>query len=145
MNPHPSGERPRLRTFVEAELSRTIVGCFYDVYNELGPGLFESLYSRALEIALRERGLRVEREYPIAVRFRGQQIGYQRVDILVEGKVVIENKATESVSEAARHQLRCYLKAMKLDLGILLHFGPKPNFYRELAGWPRRGRRTDVG
>jgi GxxExxY protein len=139
MNPHDSSKDRRIARsdFVEEELSRRIVGCFFDVYNELGPGLFESLYSRALEIAVRAEGLHVEREYPIAVRFRGQQIGFQRVDMLVERRIIIENKSTEFVTEAARHQLRCYLKAMRLDLGLLLHFGPRPNFYRELGGWPR--------
>ena len=144
MNPHQSVDRKR-RALVEEDLSRIIIGCCYDVYNELGPGLFESLYARALEMLLRERGVQVEREYPIAVRFRGQQIGYQRVDMLVEGRIVFENKSTELVTEAARHRLRCYLKAMRLDLGILLHFGPKPAFFRELGGWPRSRPGKDAG
>src|SRR5947207_9531951 len=127
MNPSDPVRQPPVtrRQLVEPELSRHIIGCFYDVYNELGPGLFESLYSRAMEIALREKDLVVEREYPIVVQFRGQQIGYQRIDMFIERRVVIENKSTERVSEGARHQLRCYLKALRLDLGFLLHFGPR--------------------
>ena len=118
---------------VDRQLSHVIVGCFYEVYNELGSGLLESLYARALEIAMRERGLCVDREYPLAVTFRGQQIGFFRVDMLVERRVIIELKSTERVPESARRQLRSYLNSLGVKLGILLHFGPSPRFYRELG------------
>lgn len=121
---------------VEKELSYAINGCFYEVYNEFGFGLTEPLCARALEIALRAKGLLVEREYPVIVRFRGQQIGFQRIDMLVERRVVVEIKSTERLAESARRQLRCYVNLTGLDLGILLHFGPMPKSYREL------GRRT---
>jgi GxxExxY protein len=123
---------------VEKQLSHTIVGCFYEVYNELGYGFLESLYARALEIALRERGLRVDREYPLVVTFRGHQIGFHRVDMLVERRVIVEVKSTERVPESAHRQLRSYVNAVHLKLGILLHFGPRPRFYRELGS--RKGR-----
>jgi len=121
------------RIIVEKELSYEINGSFYDVYNELGFGLTETLYARAMEIALRAKGLNVEREVPVIVRFRGQRIGYQRLDMLVEGRVVVENKATERLAEAARKQLRCYVNITRSPLGILLHFGPVPKIYRELG------------
>ena len=118
---------------VDRQLSHAIVGCFYEVYNELQYGFVESLYARALEIAMRERGLRVDREYPLTVMFRGQQIGFHRVDMLVESRVVVELKSTERVPESARRQLRNYVNGLGLKLGILLHFGPSPRFYRELG------------
>ena len=118
---------------VEKDLSRVIVGCFFDVYNELGYGFVESIYARALEIALRELGLHVDREYPIGVTFRGQQIGFHRIDMLVEQRVIVELKSTERLADSARRQLRSYVTAAGLDLGILLHFGPAPKFYRELG------------
>ncbi len=118
---------------IEKELSHAIVGCFFEVYNELGYGFVESLYARALEITMRGRGLRVDREYPIIVTFRGQQIGFHRIDMLVERRVVIELKSTERLAESARRQLRSYVTALGLQLGILLHFGPMPRFHRELG------------
>jgi len=57
------------KEFVEGELSREIIGAFYEVYNALGPGFVESVYSRALEIALTERGMHVEREFTVQVSF----------------------------------------------------------------------------
>lgn len=118
---------------VEKKLSHSIIGGFLEVYNEMGFGLSESIYSRALEITLRGRGLRVDREYPCRVMFRGQQIGFQRVDMLVEERIAVEVKATERLADSAKEQLRCYVNILGLPLGILLHFGPKPRFYRQLG------------
>jgi GxxExxY protein len=101
------------------------------------------LYARALEITMQQRGLRVEREYPIVVTFRGQQIGFHRIDMLVERRVIVEIKSTERLAEVARRQLRTYVKAAKVELGILLHFGPAPHFYRELG--LQRKVRSDIG
>lgn len=141
MNPNRSdGSRHSVPpVIVEKELSRVIVGCFFDVYNELGYGFVESLYTRALDIALREKGLQVEREYPATVTFRGQQIGFHRLDMLVERRIVVELKSTERLPESAKRQLRSYVTAVELELGILLHFGPLPRFYRVLGCW-RRGK-----
>jgi GxxExxY protein len=83
---------------------------------------------------MQERGLTVEREYPIVVHFHGRQIGFQRVDMLINRRVIIEIKSTERLAEGARRQLRCYLRTLNLDLGMLLHFGARPEFHRELAG-----------
>ena len=118
---------------LEKELSHAIVGCFFDVYNELGYGFVESIYARALDITLRDRGLQVDREYPVAVSFRGQQIGFHRIDMFVERRVIVELKSTERLAETARRQLRSYVTAARLDLGILLHFGPVAKYHRELG------------
>jgi len=143
MNPNGSTEsqacsRPII---IDRELGHAIVGCSFEVYNELGYGFVESLYARALEITLRGRGLRVDREYPIIVTFRGQPIGFHRIDVLVERRVIVELKSTERLAESARRQLRSYVTVLGLDLGILLHFGPAARFQRELGGRrPTRGR-----
>jgi GxxExxY protein len=118
---------------VEAELAYKIVGAFYRVYNALGPGLLESLYSRALEIVFKEMGLQVDREYPVPIFFEGQQIGFHRIDMLIDKRIIIENKSTEALPSSARSQLRSYLGVTKLELGLLLHFGPKATYYRVLA------------
>jgi GxxExxY protein len=143
MNPNSSDEsrvssRP---VIVEKELSRVIVGCFYDVYNELGYGFVESMYARALEIALRQAGLCVDRQYPMVIAFRGQQIGFHRVDMLVERRIVLELKSTERLAESAKRQLRSYVTGLGVELGILLHFGPLPRFYRILG--PRITRKDE--
>jgi GxxExxY protein len=124
--PHPA--------LIHEALTREIIGAFYAVYRELGPGLLESLYGRALEIELAERGLPAEREHLIEAFYHGQSIGRQRIDLLVNRTVIVEIKSTDKLPTGARRQLRCYLKTLRLDVGLLLHFGAQPAFYRELGG-----------
>ena len=124
-----------LPKIVERELSYEIQGAFYDTFNEMGRGLSEVLYSRALAIALRDRGLEVELEYPLDVHFRGHLIGTYRLDMLVNKRVIVEVKAGDKLPEIALPQLRNYLAISKLELGLLLHFGMKAVFYRELRGF----------
>ncbi|MDE3151912.1 MAG: GxxExxY protein [Gemmatimonadota bacterium] len=114
----------------EAETTRAIIGAFYVVYNALGYGFLESLYMAALERELRECGHRVGREVYVPVMFRGAELGRQRLDMLVDEKVVVEAKATEILHPNASRQLFAYLRATRLEVGLLLHFGPKPRFHR---------------
>src|SRR5205085_4243801 len=102
------------------EISGKIIGAFFVVYNALGFGFVESIYVRALEIALRNRGLRVEREVSFDVYFEGERVGRHRVDMLVEGRVVVEAKASYILPEAAKRVLLSYVTACNLDLGLLL-------------------------
>jgi GxxExxY protein len=130
-----STNRPEI---VEKELSFQIVAAFFLVYNALGFGFLEQIYVRALEIVLRRMGLKVEREVAIPVLFEGQQIGFHRLDMLVEDRIAVEIKATETLPSSSHAQLRNYLSALRLNnqpirLGILLHFGPKPKYYRHLG------------
>ena len=118
--------------WVEQELSYIIIGCFFWVYNNLGFGFLETIYARALEVALRQRGLKVEREVPVTIFFEGVAVGQHRMDMVIEGRIVLEIKATEKLSDVAKRQLRNYLSAMDLELGILLHFGPTANHHRVL-------------
>ena len=82
------------------------------------------VYARALEVALRLRRLKVEREVPVTIFFEGVDVGQHRMDMVVEDRIVLEIKATEKLSDVAKRQLRNYLSAMDLELGIVLHFGP---------------------
>jgi GxxExxY protein len=118
--------------WVEKELSYVIVGCFYWVYNTLGYGFLESVYARALEVALRLKGLKVEREVPVTIFFEGVEVGKHRMDMLVENRVIIEIKSTEKVTDVPKRQTRNYLSATKLELGLFLHFGPQPSYHRIL-------------
>lgn len=115
---------------VEKELSYIIVGAFFTVYNTLGFGFLESIYVRALEILLKQRGLLVEREYPLNVYFEGQLVGQYRADLLVEGRIIVEVKSTERLSDVPKRQLQNYLTATNLKLGLLLHFGPRAEYHR---------------
>ena len=118
---------------LEEELSYQIVGAFYEVYNELRYGYSEQIYQRALYLVLKERGLKVEREVQINVHFRERLIGRHRLDFVVEGRVILESKATERLPPHTITQLRNYLTAARLPLGIVLHFGPRARYHRVLA------------
>lgn len=126
-SPSQSSSSP---VIIEKELSYVIVAAFFEVYNALGFGFLESIYARALEIALKARGLAVEREYPLTVMFQGEVVGQHRCDMLVERRIVIEIKSTERLSDVPKRQLRNYLKALNLKLGLLLHFGPRAEYHR---------------
>ena len=123
----PRAARPDL---VEKEITGEIIAAFFYVYNRLGFGNIEANHCRALEVVLKRRGLRVEREYPATVFFEGEPVGLHRIDILVERKVVVEVKSTELLPPFARRQLLNYLCALRLRVGLLLHFGPSPKVYR---------------
>ena len=118
--PYRRGGSSRLH-LVEEALTHEIIGGFFETYNELGFGFRESIYKRGLEIVLRRRGLLVEREFPVEVFFQGTQIGFHRIDMLVEGRVIIEAKATHKLVYADKLQLMNYLAAMNLEVGLLLH------------------------
>ncbi len=126
----PGSLRPEI---IEKDLSALIIAAFYEVYNALGFGFLESVYAKALEIALRRRGLRVEREVACEIYFMGEKVGLHRADILVEGRIVIEVKASQNLADFSKRQLLNYVSAFGLRLGILLHFGPRPSFHRVLA------------
>lgn len=111
-------------------LTDRILGVFFQVHHELGIGFAESVYSPAMGCALKDAGLAVEREVPIAVHFRGIRIGSFRADIIVDGTVLLELKAMRRPDPLWNAQLLNYLRATKLELGLLLYFNPEPTFKR---------------
>ena len=115
---------------LERERTRSIIGAFYDVYNTLGFGFVESVYAAALEHELIVRGHRISREHAVQVMYKGMQIGFQRVDLLVDDRIVVELKSTQLLAPTAQRQLFNYLRATNLEVGLLLHFGPEPKFHR---------------
>lgn len=120
------------------EITEEVIGAFFEVYNTLGYGFLEAVYSRALELELTDRGLVVHRELPIRVWYKDQEVGFYRADLLVNGGVLVEVKATPHLDRSAHSQLIHYLKATRLGLGLLLHFGPDPVFKRVVARTPSR-------
>jgi len=112
------------------DLSQEIIGAFYEVYNALGHGFLESVYQRAIVVALRARGLTANAEVPVSVHFRGVNVGDFRLDLVVCKTVIVECKAAEKLSHAHRAQVIHYLNATSFPLALLLNFGPEPKFHR---------------
>ena len=112
------------------ELTEKIIQVFYEVYNELGHGFLESVYRNAMEIGLRQSGLIVTRELPIAVWFRGEDVGDFRADLIVQDLVLLELKTAEAISKSHEAQLYNYLRATQVEVGLLLNFGHSPSFRR---------------
>lgn len=123
-----------------SEITEKIIQVFFAVYNELGCGFLESVYEEAMAIALTEAGLQVQRQVPTPVWFRGRQIGDFKADILVENLVVIELKAARAIDLAFEKQLLNYLRATEIEVGLLLNFGPRPQFRRFVFGNERKTR-----
>lgn len=106
------------------DLARISVDCGYKLHQELGPGLLESVYEACLAISLADRGLAVERQKSVPIRFAGRIISDSfRADLLVEGRLLIELKSTEAHSPVHAKQLLTYLRLMDLPLGLLMNFG----------------------
>jgi GxxExxY protein len=124
---------------LEAERANSIVAGFYDVYNYFDYGLSESVYIGALELELSERGHKLIRELRVPVTYKGRRVAWQRLDMVVDGKIIVESKATEKLAPAARVQIVSYLRASTFPVGLLLHFGPKPDF-QKFIDWPKRQR-----
>ena len=105
------------------ELTQKIIGVFYDVYNEVGRGFLESVYSKCMQIALHEAGLHVQREVLIPVMFRNQDVGQFRGDLLVESLILLELKAVQTLDRSHETQMLNYLRATEIEVGLLLNFG----------------------
>lgn len=112
------------------DLTQQVIGIFFDVYNELGPGFVESVYREAMRLALTQAGLTVATEVPIAVRFRETVIGTFRADLIVNGVVLIELKTCEALSREHESQTLNYLKATEIEVALLMNFGPAARFKR---------------
>jgi GxxExxY protein len=121
-----------VRQVIEKSLSHAIIGGAFEVHKELGFGFSEGVYVRSLAVALQQRQLHVEREYPVAVRFRGVDVGFHRLDLLIEGRIVVEIKTMEKLPQMGKAQVRRYLLAAGKELGILINFGPSVQFCRIL-------------
>ncbi len=126
---------------LERDLVHSIVGGFHTVYNYFDFGLTENLYCGALEYELADRGHHVAREVLVDVAYKGRLVGWQRLDMIVDGKVIVEVKATELLPHYTKRQLGCYLRVTSCQVGLILHFGPEPKFHRFVDSRPRRALR----
>ena len=128
--------------FLHWDLTEKVIGVFYEVYNELGGGFLESVYENSLAVALRSNGFDVEKQISIPVWFRGVKVGDFVADLLVNGCVLLELKAGRAIDSAHTAQLLNYLKATNVEVGLLLNFGPRPEFKRVAFGNQRKSGRT---
>ena len=113
-------------------LTEKIIKIFYKVYNNLGYGFLEKVYENAMMIEFKRIGIPVVSQSAIKVVYESEVIGEYFADILVDNKVIVEIKALKSLAVENEAQLLNYLKATDIEVGLLLNFGPKPDFKRKV-------------
>ena len=105
------------------DLSTKIIGAAIEVHRALGPGFLENIYEAALKVDLDEHGLKYEYQKEVKVKYLGAVVGTHRLDLVVEKKIIVELKALSDLADIHFAQLRSYLKATGLKVGLLLNFG----------------------
>jgi GxxExxY protein len=104
------------------DITYKINGAIFEVNRELGSGFLEKIYENALMIELVNAGLKAENQVPIKVKYKGKEVGDYFADIVVEGQVILELKAAESLQKIHEAQLLNYLKATGIKIGMLVNF-----------------------
>lgn len=124
---------------ISDEYTHRLLACAYTVHSLLGPGLLESVYEKALMYELTQKGFKVERQVPIKILYKGIELGeVYRIDLLVDGKVIIEIKSVGELSPVHFKQLMTYLKLQNLRYGYLINFDVtmlKDGIHRVLNGY----------
>jgi GxxExxY protein len=123
-------------------LTGTILNCAFEVLNELGAGFLESVYEKAMLIALKQKRLEVQSQHPIGVCFRGQNVGEFYADLFVEQKVIVELKAVKTLAPEHQAQIVNYLNATGIEVGLLLNFGNPRLEYKRFTRSKEFGRRS---
>jgi len=123
------------------DVTERILSAFYKVYNALGGGFLEKVYENATAIELRKMGFNVEQQKAIKVYYDAAVVGDLYADLVVDGKMILELKAADSLSQAHDAQLGNYLKATDIEVGMLLNFGEKSEFKRRIYTNDRKKRR----
>lgn len=103
-------------------LSGKILEAAVAVHKALGPGFLEPIYQRAMEVALKHRGIAYDDQEYIQIMFEDEKVGLHRLDLIVEDQIVVEIKAIKALEDIHYAQTRSYLKATKLHIGLLLNF-----------------------
>lgn len=114
------------------EPTQKIIQAYYKVYNTLGYGFLEKVYENAMMKELISLGFHCEKQKPIEVYYENTLVGEYYADIIVDNAVIIELKAAGTILEEHEVQLVNYLKATKIEVGLLLNFGKKPEFRRKI-------------
>ena len=121
-----------MKIFPHQELTKNIIGVYYDVYNELGYGFLEKVYHKAMLIELHKRGYVIESEKKLNVYYKNEIIGEYVPDIIINESVIVELKCVEYLIETHENQLLNYLKATNCEVGLILNFGKDPQFIRKI-------------
>jgi GxxExxY protein len=103
-------------------LSGQIIEAAVSVHKQLGPGFLESIYESAMKVALRHRGIAHESQKEITVFFEQEAVGTHRLDLMVQGEIIVELKAVKALEDIHFAQVRSYLKATGLRVGLLMNF-----------------------
>ncbi|MBE9481671.1 MAG: GxxExxY protein [Bacteroidetes bacterium] len=118
--------------YLHTDITGKILKAFFKVYNTLGYGFLEKVYENAMLIELRKMGLKCSNQLPIKVFYENEKVGDYYSDILVEDKVIVELKAIEALAPEHETILVNYLKGTEIEVGLLLNFGPKPQYKRRV-------------
>jgi len=110
-------------TLILEKLTEKIISAAIEVHKSLGPGFLESIYENALCKELSQQGIKFIRQQEIEVRYKDEVVGVHRIDLIIEGKVIVELKAIKNFEDIHYAQLLSYLKATRLKVGLLLNFG----------------------
>ena len=116
-----------------SDLTGKIIGCAMEVHKLLGNGFQEVIYQRAMDIEMRLQGLIFSREHEMEIFYKTENIGTRRVDFFVEEKVMVELKAVSQLEDVHLAQVLNYLKAYRLEVGLLINFGSKSLTFRRLV------------
>jgi GxxExxY protein len=106
------------------DLTHTIIGAAYTVHNTLGFGFLESVYKKSMIVELQKADLIVENEKPLHVYYDEKVVGEFFVDLFIENEIAIELKSVKCIIKEHEIQLVNYLNALRLDIGLLINFGP---------------------
>jgi GxxExxY protein len=128
--------------FQHAEITDKIIRAAYTVYNALGYGFTEKIYENAMAVEMNALGLTVAQQVPAQVFYKNQLMGDYLVDLLVEGKVILELKAVGVLTPAHEVQLVNYLRATGIEVGLLINFGPKIDIRRRAFTNPNHLRKS---
>ncbi len=118
---------------LHGDVTEKIIEGFYEVYNKLGYGFLEKVYENAMAIALARRGMQVAQQLPIKVKYDGIVVGDYFADLMVNGVVLVELKVAEELHQRHEAQLLNYLRATDVRVGLVLNFGPRPEFARKIV------------
>lgn len=113
-------------------LTEQVIKVFYKVYNVLGYGFLEKVYEKAMIIEFEKSGLGYRNQYPIKIYYEEKIIGDYIADFVIEDKVIVEIKAIKKLTTADENQLLNYLTATRLEVGLLLNYGAKPEMKRKI-------------
>ncbi|MGC3967009.1 MAG: GxxExxY protein [Pirellulales bacterium] len=112
---------------------RLVIAAIIRVHQTLGPGFIESIYHRALTVELKRMSIPFSTEHELEIRYEGELVGLHRLDLLVDGRLIVELKAIEELTKTHYSQLRSYLKAARLSVGLLVNFSKDKADYRRVT------------